>query len=330
MDNSLLKIWLNGVDLNHIRAKRANRFIFRSRFIYGFYAIILLILSTSYLNPGDSKTVVMLIILSMATIANICILFLISRSSITSNLHNTNRYLRLHKFGDNGMDINKDINLLKTSMELSADLEVYVDTKQFSLSPVVSKLKSNYLLILPIGFLTEYSKDKNSTKSILAHELAHIKQNDIELWSSYSRLVRKYLITFFLNVLIISLSLSIIQVEYSLGVLEKSGELHKFSMQKASIIARAEFNLISSIIISVFFPIAMIVRLRNYRKKSETLADLGAVVFTSKEEFLKSLKILKRSNSKKSYHLSVSDRVFFVEKLLKKNVSIELNAANNG
>jgi len=69
-----------------------------------------------------------------------------------------------------------------------------IDKAGFSTSPSVQSVprkghgegKTTAYLVLPIGFIALHSKERNACRAVLAHELAHVRQNDWQAWAFLS------------------------------------------------------------------------------------------------------------------------------------------------
>lgn len=74
------------------------------------------------------------------------------------------------------------INPLKKAMHLeNEELSVLLNTRDYATSPSVQGYGGRPYLILPLGFLKVLSVEPVFAKTILAHELGHVRQRDIDI-----------------------------------------------------------------------------------------------------------------------------------------------------
>lgn len=73
-------------------------------------------------------------------------------------------------------------NYLISQMKIKDSPSLWLDLKNFSESPSVFVINKLPHVVLPVGFLSAWEKDNGAASAILAHELSHVAQDDVDNW----------------------------------------------------------------------------------------------------------------------------------------------------
>ena len=214
----------------------------------------------------------------------------------------------VEKFKSSRKEI-KEVPWLQPALhELSLKLDITPDFKvllipQAEIFPSVEGTKNDRSLIMGIGFISFFKKDPQLAKFVLAHELAHLKQDDLFIYRKAEA---------FSKVL-----LPLVLVIQSLSIVWKT--TFPFWLGSGEIVALNAKTVMSCLpevltIASVLFAVKSI---KYLRKRSELLADLGAAVATSPDDGIQVFeKYLRKSDEKANgYHPSPEVRTRNLENL---------------
>jgi hypothetical protein len=120
------------------------------------------------------------------------LLFLIHRRLSASRLEGTEP---LDRSDPAFREIVEDVEDVQRKIGLSDQAIVLrVDKAGFSTSPSVQSVPRSHksrvqiaaYMVLPIGFIALHAKERDACRAVLAHELAHVRQNDWQAWAFLS------------------------------------------------------------------------------------------------------------------------------------------------
>ncbi len=151
-------------------------------------------------------------------------------------------------------------------LDVSPDMLV-LQTPQNIIFPSVEQYSGNIVLILPLGFFSFMRKHPEEARFILAHELSHIRQQDLHLFRQ-SEAYGKVLLPLILTIEVLNIFVSF-YISHALGSdIQTAGEYF----------APFAPPLLMILCVTVAWS-----SVRQTRFKSEELADWGAALATNKE-----------------------------------------------
>lgn len=294
LDQHLLIKWKNNLNICRFLSRVAGIIIMLSMFVYPITIVDFL------LDNFTPAPWVFLIIVSVYC------LYLVFISFLTIN---TLRYgeLTLAESGIKKLeDLAADGKLISTLNELiekigiRKDVELHYHTSDFSQSPHVVQIKDSYHIIIPMGFLKIFSKNERHAKSIVAHELSHIIQNDLDVLFSvkvFTRILFKYILPIQIVIFISNCFLFI-------------------SIYNSRLLEYYQINYVEYFVMT-FLSIPIYLLLRYIMRFSEKVADFTAAIVTGSESTIGALRqSLTIAKSKKSIGL-LENRIRRLSKIFK-------------
>ena len=88
-------------------------------------------------------------------------------------------------------DLAKVVEILKFAMKVNNKIIYWLSPRNTGCLPSIFMTGKVANLILPLGFIYMSGKHAEHAKAILAHEFAHIKQDDTKLWHAPTCPIRK-------------------------------------------------------------------------------------------------------------------------------------------
>ncbi|WP_353778388.1 hypothetical protein [Winogradskyella sp. 3972H.M.0a.05] len=215
---------------------------------------------------------------------------------------------------------------IRRSIRFNLDsINIYINTKDFSIGPSVFKGKNKNTLIIPIGFVKFYRKNQDIAKSILIHEFGHILQKDtthLKLIAAYQAgyLKKMVPITFILLCAIIVISIfNLISISNELSVhksaLFTGNSDFSYYSNTSSYLSKSKALMILSIMQNSFTLLSIFITvfwIRKIRINSEHLADVFAFIHCGENSVFEAFKY------------SSQTKVSFFEKLLGIQPSLSL------
>ena len=190
--------------------------------------------------------------------------------------------------------IGQILSELMSSMRLKADeFKVFLDTRSYSGTPSIQQIRRRKCIVLPLGFLKIVSSDPMGAKTLLAHELGHVKQRDTDL-QILNRIYLKAALLVFGPIFLLSIPLGIVAVstEYidsakeverdrNIAILNgQSDPAYSFQMMAEERRAEEEpGELLSLLIVEFAFGFFFLWRVKRNQSRSEQLADQAAALF---------------------------------------------------
>jgi Zn-dependent protease with chaperone function len=165
---------------------------------------------------------------------------------------------------------------LVSAMAISKPVSAVLNIRDFTTCASVVESKKMVCIVIPLGFLKLFHNDSGAAKAILAHELAHVVQDDSKLWRRIDSWWEPYIIG---NAFALLGALI-------LGVANYTGLLSHGTVLGGDL-DRAKAALLTFPFLIVFQAFCVFVWLRfslGMRRKSETLADLGAALNSSPQK----------------------------------------------
>lgn len=201
------------------------------------------------------------------------------------------------------------LDALSEKMQIGKDkIEVVLQGRRYDTSPSVYADEEVARLYLPLGFVKLLRSAPNQAEAILAHELSHVVQKDTYLWllaESWLFAAKKLLLPVNIIVAIVVIALQFYAVQTIPYGYEVDGNAFAVEIVRA--------------LIPVAVILAFSYSIRQLRRRSENIADLGACAFASKQGLIDALS--SHTNSAGggwlfSTHESTADRIRFIEKAL--------------
>jgi Zn-dependent protease with chaperone function len=131
-------------------------------------------------------------------------------------------------------------------------------------------------IVIPLGFLKLFHNDSGLVKAILAHELAHVAQNDSKLWRQIDAWWQPYVIG---NALALLAGFILTVANYA-GLLSHGtvlrGDLDEIKVALLALPLGVAFH--------AFWVFVWLRFSLEMRRKAETLADLGAALNSSPQK----------------------------------------------
>lgn len=215
---------------------------------------------------------------------------------------------------------------IRRSIRFNLDsINIYINTKDFSIGPSVFKGKNKNTLIIPIGFVKFYRKNQDIAESILIHEFGHILQKDtthLKLIAAYQagylkKMVPVAFILFSIFIVISILNLISISNELSMhkGALFTGNSDFSYYSNTSSYFSKSKALMIVNIIQNSFTILSILITvfwIRKIRINSEHLADVFAFIHCGENSVVEAFKY------------SSQTKMSFFEKLLGIQPSLNL------
>ncbi|MCP4250585.1 MAG: M48 family metalloprotease [bacterium] len=161
----------------------------------------------------------------------------------------------------------------------NTEINVWLAPRRFGSSPEIRVTRDNaFHLIIPLGFTECMNRDPEAARAILAHEAAHVAQQDVTLW----RLADAYALV------IIRVLLPIALVTSGITAFIASED----SDRDVGVAAKAAGTLLVFLLAFVkdgLPALTFFYSIRTLRRRSEALADLGAFLHADGEALRRAL-----------------------------------------
>jgi Zn-dependent protease with chaperone function len=269
--------------------------------IFGFVIIIMFIsIAAAINNKATGGEVMGYIVLRLASLGVLykLVKHLAFRQSkkVVSSSH-------VQPLSERFTDLRADINALAGKAGLDPQhVKVLQNTMDARIGPSALLYRDAHYIVIPLGFIQLYKKDRSSAIAMLAHELGHVKQQDaVILWfaNGYQKIFRSYLMPFLVVFYFIAacwqISSYLESVESadrmrgalvvdtwsggSVDIVERLGRIDAEGNRGKDSIMR----LIDVIVNLSFIPLILLY-LRGKRRLSEQTADLHAAMLVGTEE----------------------------------------------
>jgi Peptidase family M48 len=264
-------------------------------------------------------TIGFIIILIYSTIA--WVIFLLSWEKINSfelMIKNEKVFLIPE---NKGKDLKLAIKELADNMRINYSLISFWSIINRDKYPSIEEDKSgNINMLLPINFISFFTKNREGGISILAHELGHVLQKDTKLYlttDAYFEIIRK-----------IYLPVSILNLLIHVWVIFSSNNVSKIFNSDLTSFIVGSILVWDVILISYLYN--GFISLRETRRTSEKLADTAAVIFAngrSLQEILESMPNTSGSSKATSIHPNNMERIENIKFIL--NLNSNVNPQNS-
>lgn len=157
-------------------------------------------------------------------------------------------------------DFNDDIEKLRVQMELPTRMRLLIDRRDASCSAAAIDIGESTVVVVSLGLLALYRKDRDATLAIVAHELSHLVQGDSRNWRFPYAVFRFFAVLLLLNLVVGLFDAAI-----------KSTSLSTFAVLAGTAAA--------SVILPGLLQLPWFLKMRAFRWRSEETADLAALAF---------------------------------------------------
>ena len=228
--------------------------------------------------------------------------------------------------------IRQCIQEMAAKMRIPTDsIIVWVNVYSKTASPSIYTYKKSHHLLLPLGFFKIVAQDEELAKTIIAHELSHIRQRDADLFIVVKLFTRALLVVY-IPILLVVLFVTTAGASYFSSYLEYnygSDSFFELGGPFKGVGNGISLNTVFTVI-SWIFLISVLLYMRKLIYRSERVADLGAATFLSSGAAIKALQInddIKRQSFFRhlfSFHPSVERRINDLKKVSNERPGYEL------
>ncbi|WP_341903937.1 M48 family metalloprotease [Fluviicola taffensis] len=210
------------------------------------------------------------------------------------------RHEHLLKEAKNVLSIYPILVELASKLNVSPDILI-LPTPSKTIFPSLERYRQKEVLILPVGFVYFQFKNPEQGRFILAHELSHIRQKDLQLFRQ-AEAYGKILLPLILAIQVLSLILKAFFLGNDLMIIHKASDLLiSFGSEALTIIC----------------VLVAAIEVRRVRLNSEELADRGAALAVGAEPGISLFEYLGESNpSDDKTHPSPDERIKLLSKFL--------------
>jgi hypothetical protein len=168
-----------------------------------------------------------------------------------------------------------------------------------AIAPSVCHIGAEYHLILPTGFFGLWQRQPKAAIAMIAHEMGHILQADVDLYIVFQRYMRfmleKFIPTIFLSVLVVTLVdiEGLVLMASNLGLLQANafggvggvGQVSEYYQAREAAVIPALMILLSLFfaVLTVLLSLLLALVFRVLNRRSEVVCDRIALALTSND-----------------------------------------------